>query len=142
MPTPTVTTECLLPSQSTADQGVGYLLLNTRNIDPRNIPAVGIGARASPIYTPTTSTIGPKAQNSRTQASSCYQNLEDSSRGIRLLQVLPSPHPEDRRLQCKLVISKCDVNSRYIALSYTWGKLDKRNFSIWVNNVLVPVGKT
>ncbi|TVY92112.1 Heterokaryon incompatibility protein 6,OR allele [Lachnellula willkommii] len=71
-------------------------------------------------------------------ASSCYHELRDSQE-IRLLHILPDPHPKDRRLQCKLVAA--DIHSGYKALSYTWGKQDERSLRIWVNGVLVPVGR-
>ena len=66
-----------------------------------------------------------------------YQKLGNPTRDIRLLHVLPSPHPDDRRLQCQLVTSSLRYN--YAALSYTWGERDDRNLEIWVDGKLTPV---
>jgi hypothetical protein len=69
--------------------------------------------------------------------NSCYQDLKDPSRDIRLLYILPNPHPQDRRLQCRLIAS--DMHLPYAALSYTWGEEDGRNLNIWVNGIQVRV---
>ena len=73
------------------------------------------------------------------QPSSCYQPLRISSTSIRLLVLCPEPHPEDHRIQCKLVIEDLESSPHYEALSYTWGVPDDLNFKIWVNGVHLPV---
>ena len=70
---------------------------------------------------------------------SCYQTLNNRLREIRLLVLLPKPHPEDNRIQCKLLVSSLYSAPEYEALSYTWGNPDNFNFRIWVDDVLVPV---
>jgi len=70
------------------------------------------------------------------------QPLDTSLRQIRLLMILPKPHPIDGRLQCHFTIGSlpkgCDELS-YQALSYMWGEADDFDFQIWLNDVLVPV---
>jgi len=72
---------------------------------------------------------------------SCYENLEKRSKTIRLLHLMRALHPEDSRIQCRLVTASLDNNPSYEALSYTWGECDDLNLCVWINGVLFPVRK-
>jgi hypothetical protein len=73
------------------------------------------------------------------EPDSCYRPLNERSREIRLLVLLPQPHPEDNRIQCNLLVSPLNSAPEYEALSYTWGNPDNFNFRVRVDDVLVPV---
>jgi hypothetical protein len=70
---------------------------------------------------------------------SCYEPLDCQSRDIRILELLPEPHPVDNRIQCRLAITSLESEPFYEALSYTWGEPDDFGFKVWLNGVLVPV---
>jgi len=70
---------------------------------------------------------------------SLYQPLDKDSRTIRLLRILPEPHPFDGRLQCSLITVCLNQAVQYHALYYTWGEPDSFGFNIWINENLVPV---
>ena len=70
---------------------------------------------------------------------SCYQSLSHTSKSIRLLVLSPYLHPEDHRIQCRLIIKDLDSSLDYEALSYTWGTPDDLGFRVWVNGVHVAV---
>ncbi|PVH81632.1 HET-domain-containing protein, partial [Cadophora sp. DSE1049] len=70
------------------------------------------------------------------------QPLDTSLRQIRLLDILPEPHPIDGRLQCHFTIESLlqdPDDLPYQALSYTWGRPDDFDFKIWLNGILFPV---
>lgn len=66
-------------------------------------------------------------------AASCYDSLDRSARAIRIVTLLPEPHPLDNRIQCKLVAHSLDEKPEYEALSYTWGVPGRYGHKIWVN---------
>lgn len=61
-----------------------------------------------------------------------YSPLDQESREIRILEILPEPHPLDGRTQCYIHIKSLLSNPGYDSLSYAWGLPDDCNFKIWI----------
>jgi hypothetical protein len=90
-----------------------------------------------PFYSPTSYTMTESLP-----VVSCptpYQQIDKSSRDIRILILLPRLHPEDNRLQCSLATESLSSNPSYEAVSYTWGQPDTCNFRVWANGILLLV---
>jgi hypothetical protein len=90
-----------------------------------------------PLYSPTSYTMTESLPS--VSYPTPYQQIDKSSRDIRILILLPHLHPEDNRLQCSLMTESLSSNPSYEALSYTWGQPDACNLRVWVNGVLLPV---
>jgi len=74
-----------------------------------------------------------------TLISDCYIPLNKEGKTVRILRLLPQPHPLDGRIQCELQVKKLDHSPKYDAISYTWGEPDLYDFKIWLNQRLFPI---